>query len=80
MRLLIALVVLFTLQLAAQAQESADLSSSASPPKSWPKGRDMFVNPRNEATVKAMIDELLREKRSPAPVSEENPSDSNALD
>lgn len=40
----------------------------------------MFVNPRNEATVKAMIDELLREKRSPAPVSEENPSDSNALD
>lgn len=80
MRLFFVLIVLFAMQLTAQAHESADLSSSASPAKDWPKGRDMFVNPRNEAKVKAMIDDLLREKRPTAPSSEDNSVGSQAVD
>ena len=80
MRLFFALVVLFAMQLTAQAHESADLSSSASSAKNWPKGRDMFVIPRNEAKVKAMIDDLLREGRQIAPISEENSAGSESID
>jgi hypothetical protein len=79
-RPLIALVVLFTMQLTAQAEDSADLSSSAAPVTNWSKDPDRFVNTRNEAKVKAMIRELLGEERPAAPDFNENPQGSKVVD
>jgi hypothetical protein len=81
-RILLAIIVLFTFQLNADAEESADFASSAAPSNSWSKSHDMFVTPaRNEAKVKAIIRDLLGEERPPASVPpEENSAQTPAID
>jgi len=82
-RILMAIVVMMSFQLKADAQESsADLSSSAPPSKNWGKSRDMFVEgTRDPAKVKAFVRDLLGEDRPPATrLPEENSGQSESID
>jgi len=74
MRWLTAIIVLFTIQLQAEAQESADFSSHVN--ETWGQSPDAFVRDKyqNEARVKAFIRELLGEERVPSPAETEESS------